>query len=399
MVKNMPNPRVIQILHGFSIEGAGGGANRFGIELAKAMNPDKFQRAVWALWDFGTEEERARRAELEKQGLETFVGAPWVESQPYQGWWQAYRAFARQLKQTPADILNSHSEFGDVPVLIFKLANLRLKVVRTVHGGHYREWNRRPVRRALLTQFLYPLFYDVEIGVGPRVMDELNRRVLAKARQKEALFLPNAINLERFLHVNVDVAEKRRSLNIPEGSLLIGSVGRLAEQKGYTYLIEAAKTVIQHVPEAYFVLIGEGPLAEDLQAQTRRAGLDGRVVFAGMRPDVEAWYACLDLFVSSSLWEGLPTVIMESMASGTPVLGTDIPGTRELVWAGENGWLVPPARVGELAQGILDALEAVDLRRRFARRAQETVKQHSILAVVENYENIYNRLHFSRQKR
>ncbi|GAB4580204.1 MAG: glycosyltransferase family 4 protein [Anaerolineales bacterium] len=385
-------PRVIQILHGFSIEGAGGGANRFGIELAKALNPDKFQRAVWALWDFGTQEERVRRMELEKQGLETFVGAPWVESQPYQGWWQAYRAFARQLKQTPAQILNSHSEFGDVPVVLFKLANPRLKVVRTAHGGHIREWHRRPIRRTLLTNFLYPLFYDVEIGVGPRVIQELNQRLLAKVRKKEALFLANAINLDRFSQVNVDIAEKRRSLNIPKGSFLIGSVGRLAEQKGYTYLIEAAKTVIEQKPESFFLLIGAGPLAEVLQEQAKQADLSERVIFAGMRPDVEAWYACLDLFVSSSLWEGLSTVIMESMATGTPIVATDILGSRELIQHGKNGWLVPPARADELAKGILDAIHNPGLRESFALQAKEDVRSHSICSVAGKYVAIYESL-------
>jgi glycosyltransferase involved in cell wall biosynthesis len=385
-------PRVIQILHGLSIEGAGGGANRFGIELAKSLNPDRFQRAVWALWDFGTEEERMRRAALEQQGLETFVGAPWVESQPYQGWWRAYRAFAGQLKQTSADILNSHSEFGEVPVLLFKLANPRLHIVRTVHGGHYREWDRRPARRLMLTQLLYPLFYDVEAGVGPRVVQELNQRFLARLRKREAQFLPNAIDLARFSQIYGAVAEKRRSLNIPEGSFLIGSVGRLAEQKGYTYLLEAAQMILNQHPEAFFLFIGEGPLMDTLRTQAAQAGIDSRVLFAGMRPDVEALYACMDLFVSSSLWEGLPTVIMESMASGTPVVATDIPGSRELIQHGQNGWLTPPGQAEELAKTMLEAIRAPEMRRTFALQAKQDVQQHSIQTVGENYTTIYKTL-------
>lgn len=385
-------PRVVQILHGFSIEGAGGGANRFGIELAKTLNPDRFRRALWALWNFGTEEEQMRRAALEQQGLETFVGVPWVEQQPYQGWWQAYRAFAGQLKQTPADIMNSHSEFGEVPVLLFKLANPRLKVVRTVHGGHYREWHRRPVRRLMLTQFLYPLFYDVEAGVGPRVVQELNRRLLARLCKREAQFLPNAIDLARFSQVYGAVDEKRRSLNIPEGVFLIGSVGRLAEQKGYTYLLEAAQIILNQYPEAFFLFIGEGPLAEALSVQAAQAGISSRVLFAGMRPDVEFLYACMDLFVSSSLWEGLPTVIMESMASGTPIVATDIPGSRELIRHGQNGWLTSPGQAEELAKGILEALRAPHLRQTFARQAKQDVQKHSIRMVGENYMTIYETL-------
>jgi glycosyltransferase involved in cell wall biosynthesis len=130
-------------------------------------------------------------------------------------------------------------------------------------------------------------------------------------------------------------------------------------------------------------------LKKSLWNQAAALGIEHRVIFAGSRLDVEEILSCLDLFVSSSLWEGLPTNILESMASGVPVVATDIPGTREVVRNGYNGWLTPPGDALLLARTILEALKDVNLRRQFAERARETAKSFSMDLVADKYERIF----------
>ena len=99
-----------------------------------------------------------------------------------------------------------------------------------------------------------------------------------------------------------------------------------------------------------------------------------------------------DLFVSSSLWEGLPTVIMEAMAVGLPVIATDIPGTREMISDGINGRLVPPGNIIALADAIITLIEDPQMREKFSKAGKEAVKQFSIEEIAKAYLQLYESL-------
>jgi glycosyltransferase involved in cell wall biosynthesis len=291
-----------------------------------------------------------------------------------------------------SDILHSHSEFGDAALLMMKFRPRPPLILRTVHYGYRVEWRKRPLRRLLLTNFLYPLLLDREIGVSQAITDTLNQRRAARYFKKEAICLYNAIDLDRFTQVQVDRAGKRRSLNIPFDALLVGSAGRLAEQKGFSVLVDAAALVLEQLPEAYFLVMGEGELAAELKAQAHRLGIESRLIFSGPRSDVEEIFPCLDLFVSSSLWEGLPTVIIEAMAAGVPVVATDIPGTTELVENKINGLLAAKGDPQALARAIIEALQSKTMRSEFARRAFDTAQKFSIKTVAASYAALYRDL-------
>jgi len=169
----------------------------------------------------------------------------------------------------------------------------------------------------------------------------------------------------------------------------VGSIGRLAEEKGYPFLLDAFARVLDSHPEVCLLLVGDGPLGPELRSHAETLGIASHVVFAGSQTDIEAIFAGLDLFVSSSLWEGLSTVLLESMAAGTPVVATDIAGTREIIRRGQNGWLVPPADAAALAQAIREALENEAARARFAGRAREDARAFSIGAIAAGHEKIY----------
>jgi glycosyltransferase involved in cell wall biosynthesis len=190
----------------------------------------------------------------------------------------------------------------------------------------------------------------------------------------------------------VNVIEKRRSLGIPANAFVVGTIGRLVELKGYSQLIDAASLVIKQDSEVFFLIIGDGELSEQLKFQADQKGVSSNIFFTGGRQDIEELFVCMDLFVSSSYWEALPTVILESMAAGVPIVATDIPGTRELIRDKQNGWLVPPRDAFALAQTILVALNDAKSRRLFADNARLDVKQFSIRVIAAEYETLYSSL-------
>jgi len=251
----------------------------------------------------------------------------------------------------------------------------------------------------LLTHLLYPLQFAVELGVSPDIVAHLNQRRVARLLKRQAICVPNAVDLGRFANVQVNPAEKKRTLGLPGSALVVGTVGRLAEGKGIETLLEAAAIVIQELrqqppppqrlPPVYWLLIGDGDLAGVLKERAQQLGIADRVLFAGPRTDIEEIYASLDLFVCPSLWEGLSTAILESMASGVPVVATDIPGNRQVIRDRVNGWLVPTGDPEALAEAVVRAINQPALRDEYAHRSLGLVSQYGFDAVVSEHEALY----------
>jgi glycosyltransferase involved in cell wall biosynthesis len=167
------------------------------------------------------------------------------------------------------------------------------------------------------------------------------------------------------------------------------TVARLDEQKGQRYLLEAAA----QVPQARFVLAGDGPLRTSLEAQARSLGLEQRVKFLGYRSDIPDLLAGCDVFVLPSLYEGLPLSILEAMSAGKPVIATQIGGTDEAVIPNETGLLIPPADPAALAAAIRKLLDDRPFARRLALAGQARVEcEFSAATMVQRVTNVYTEL-------
>ena len=171
----------------------------------------------------------------------------------------------------------------------------------------------------------------------------------------------------------------------------IVSVGRLAEQKGYQYLIEAIALVKDQIRNIKVYILGEGEDKNELLTQRDSLGLSNQIEFLGLVPQdqVPAILTKCDLFVLASLWEGLPTVVLEAMAVKVPVIATEIPGTNELVQDGITGWLVPPKDPKSLAQAIFNASTDPRKGETLAANAYARLAQYRIDQVAKQYYELY----------
>ena len=384
--------RIVLLISRFDIEGGGGGLSRFAMTLSRALDRERFQPVLCALWDRGTPVEAAHIAQLQKDGIEAFACAPWDEQHPYRSFARAYRGLRAALRQKPADILHSHSEFSDMAVVFLKLEGKAPRMVRTLHNELRVEWKRRPLRRLVFTQFLDPLLFDVEIGVSQFIKQNLEGRWLAQRLRRQALAIHNALDTRRF-HGEISKRESlRRELGIPPEAYVVGSVGRLCEQKGYDVLVAAAAEIHQTAPDMRFLIVGEGEAASALQQQATGLGIADQVTFTGRRSDVEDVLMAMDLFVCSSRWEGLSTVLMEAMAAGIPIVATDIPGNRELLRSDENAWFIPAEDAPALTAAVLNAQRNPELGRRYAWQAQNDVQAFGIDQVAARHMQLYQQL-------
>lgn len=173
-------------------------------------------------------------------------------------------------------------------------------------------------------------------------------------------------------------AEARQRLGLDPDAVVVGGLGRLANQKGWDVLVRAAEQVRRHRPDVVFAVIGDGPLADRLQA----ADGTGAVRWLGAVPNASTLLSAFDLLIMPSRFEGLPLVAIEAGLAGVPVLGTDVPGMREAV--GPDGWLIPPDDDAALAAAILHAVsDAARLRRQSAQVKAWTERSFTVGGMVE----------------
>ncbi|UZJ41096.1 glycosyltransferase [Prosthecochloris sp. SCSIO W1101] len=160
------------------------------------------------------------------------------------------------------------------------------------------------------------------------------------------------------------------------GKKIIYSAGRLSEQKGFNYLIEAAQILRKKRNDLVFFVSGEGKLASILQKQVDDADLHESFVFEGFSDDIFPYLKGSDLFVLASLFEGMPNVVMEAMAMAKPVVATDVNGARELMQDGNTGFIVPPADPPALANAIDSLIDNPEKLSAFGNAGKERVTQH-----------------------
>jgi glycosyltransferase involved in cell wall biosynthesis len=159
-------------------------------------------------------------------------------------------------------------------------------------------------------------------------------------------------------------ANLHEELFLPHGAPIVGNVAALVPHKGHRHFIEAAALVIRQVPDARFVIAGEGELRPSLERQIKDHHLEKHVLLAGFRPDILSLHKAFDIFVMSSITEGLGTSLLDAMAAAKPIVATSTGGIPEVVVNDVTGSLVPPRDHDAMAAAIVRLLKNGDLRKK-----------------------------------
>ncbi|GAA4455991.1 hypothetical protein GCM10023156_30730 [Novipirellula rosea] len=209
--------------------------------------------------------------------------------------------------------------------------------------------------------------------------------------------IPNGVDLAQFSPVSVEQrASIRKKLDLPLDEPIAVMVGRLWPQKDPLTFVEAAIKYLSRHAAGHFVLLGDGDLRSEIETLINQHGVSDRVHLLGWRDDVDQLLPAFDLFVLPSLWEGMPLAILEALACGLPCIVTDIPGNRDLVEDGEDGFLLPTNDATTLADHLTTLLCNESLRKSMGERARLKVVNEYDLAkrtqrVISLYEQILGR--------
>lgn len=180
---------------------------------------------------------------------------------------------------------------------------------------------------------------------------------------------------------------------LPHDAPIVGNVAALVPHKGQRYLIDAAALVVRQVPDARFVIAGEGDLRPALERQIKEHRLEKHVLLAGFRPDVLSVHKSFDIFALTSTTEGLGTSLLDAMASGKPIVATTAGGIPEVVQDGKTGLLVPPKDPEALATALVSLLKDPERRRRLGEAGLARVRERfSAERMVQDTLGVYERV-------
>jgi glycosyltransferase involved in cell wall biosynthesis len=289
----------------------------------------------------------------------------------------------RLAREEGAAILHVHgyaaADFG-------RLAARRVGAALVLHE-HFAD-PRMPVYQGLADRIL-ARFTDRAIAVSGSTRDFLVRERHVPAKRVRLIW--NGAPLAEFAPAPPAAAlATRRELGLPAEAPVVGSIGRLSEQKGHRYLLDAAARVLPGRKDARFLIVGDGDQMEPLRRQADALGIAPSVVFAGHRTDVPAVLGTLDVFCISSTYEGTPLALFEAMAAGKAIVSTAVDGCREVLEDGVTGLLVPPRDPDALASALSRCLDDAALRAALAQRARDASARYDITACVAQMQDLYD---------
>jgi len=264
-------------------------------------------------------------------------------------------------------------------------------IVHTVHGWGHHERQHRLVRAIYIGLERLTLHITDRLIAVSRLDVEKGLQA-GIGRREDYVVIRSGIELDHFGHPRVAPEETRAQLGIPLGAPVVGSVTRLSPQKAPLDFVRAASLVLQDIPDAWFVIVGDGPLRWDVETLAASLGLSDRLILTGLRRDIPELMAALDLFCLTSLWEGLPRVLPQAMATGLPIVATAADGNAEAVLDGVNGLLVPPADPRAVAQAIITLLRDRDSAAQMGAAGWARAAEFSAHKMVADIADLYRSL-------
>jgi glycosyltransferase involved in cell wall biosynthesis len=222
---------------------------------------------------------------------------------------------------------------------------------------------------------------------GENVRKGLANRI---GKQGQYVVIHSGIKIRAFSEVNVDFDGKRREIGIEKGDPVVGMIACFKPQKAPLNFIRLAKRVCSVCPKAKFVLVGDGELRPKIEKLIGELNLKNQVILTGWRRDISELIHIFDILVLTSLWEGLPRVVLEAEAAGKPIVATNVDGAKEVIIDEVNGFLVEPDNLDGLAERVIWLIENRDQAEKMGQKGRTTVSAaFDIDRMVQDIEKLY----------
>jgi glycosyltransferase involved in cell wall biosynthesis len=360
-----------------------GGAERVSLNFLGAVDRERFDIRPILLtrpW----EEEGVFGRELRSLGYE-YSAIP-VAKRPkgdYLRIWRVINLIHSLCRKHPCDVIHTHGYFADICGLpVARMMGIR--GISTCHGfidgdSKLKLYNKIDKQTLKLC--------DRIIAVSEGIRGELVKNGIDGSRIE---VIQNAVGPSADRDDFYWRSQKRQMFPGDSDEFIIGFVGRLSEEKGVGFLIEAAAALADEGARFKLVIVGDGPAKRDLEQLAKSRGLGTRTLFTGFQENIDSWLKSFDAFVLPSLTEGTPMAMLEAMAFALPVVATAVGGVPKVLKNGCNGLLVPAANVAALTRAMKKLWEDPGLRSELGREGRQTIrKDHDIETWARRIEGLY----------
>jgi len=300
------------------------------------------------------------------------------------------------MRKNHYDIVHTHTtKAGILGRIAGRIAGVPV-IVHGLHGSTFEAFDSWLLNWLLfLFERLTGRFTDAYISVSGVLSEKYVERRIGKKENYHTVY--SGMQLETFYGVRgkINCRKKREEFGIGVGDFIIGNVARLETRKGHKFLIDAFKNVVEKQKNSHvkLLIIGEGNKRKILESYVKELNLENKVIFTGYREDVEELMAMMDIFVLTSLREGLPRVLVQAAAVGIPSVAFNVDGVPEIIRDDYNGFLVRVGDVEQLAKRIIQYIDHKELLVLHGKNGRELIKgKWSIEDMVEKIDKIYQKL-------
>jgi len=359
------------------------GAENVALSLAKGLNKEKYEPIICCLKDnkIGKElqDYNIRVFNLNKIGRFDFT---------------VLFKLLKLIKKEKVDIIHTHSFSPNLWGRLAAIIGRVPVIISTEHTVATVKTNLHKIIDKILAKFTTKII-SVSMVVRNSILEEEN------ISPDKILTIYNGIDIKSLSVNKEDMKKKSGSLGIDLSKPVVVSVGRLEPPKGHIHLLEAAKIVTKEFKSVQFLIIGDGYLKPQLEKMAANLGITNNIIFAGFRSDIADILSLADIAVMSSVREGFSIALLEYMASGKPIVVTDVGGNKEAIENGVSGLIVPACDTKALGEAILYLLKNKDIALELGRKAKRKLEAEFTLTNMVNkiqqlYDECRNRRKYAR---
>lgn len=361
--------RLLQITHDLDL----GGLQQVVVNLCRCINREEYEIRVLCLREKGMYTDQLEEINVPVDLIKQEQGTDYL----------SFMKVARYLKEHQIDIIHTHNT---QPLIDGTLGSIfsgrRCHIIHTDHARNFPD-----KMRYMLAEHFMSYYVNKMVGVSRHTTQNLIK--YEKIPQRKTCTIENGIYGDIYKK-NINRDAKLDELNIEKNAFVIGSAGRFSEQKGLKYLIQAMPGIIKKISNVHLILAGDGELRSDLEDLATKLEVSSKVSFIGSRKDMPEILKIFDVFILPSLWEGLPMIILEAMATMLPIIASDVGGISRAVKDKETGILIQPGSVYDIEKQLVYLYNNKEFMERIANNAVRYFDQEfEARTMAKEYEKLY----------
>lgn len=304
---------------------------------------------------------------------------------------RAYKQLKKLVLNNKYDVLHCHTPVGGfLSRLATKDITKDIKVIYTAHGFHFFKGNN--VIKNIIFYSLEKYASKYSDAIITLNEEDYVAATKFKLKEKGKVYKINGVglNIGKFSDVKIDKEQQKKALGLTKEDFMILSVGELSKRKNHIVIIKALSLLKN--PNIHYYIAGEGNLKEFLKARAIDMGIGNQFHLLGSRSDINVLLKTADLFCFPSLQEGLSVALMEAVASGIPIIASNIRGNVDIIENNMNGFLIDANGVEDFAEKINKLYEDKQLRNKFAMQNEKIIEKYSISKINDTMKKIYQEI-------